>query len=108
MNTLHNDIEETNILTVEQSKWRNLYLSLERLRENKDFQAVILEGYFRDAAVDGVSMLAHDYTVTNGKRPEIMESLVAISRLQDFFRIVDHLGAPQDDSDEDEQGVTYE
>lgn len=101
MNTLHNDIEETNILTVEQSKWRNLYLALERLHENKDFQTLILEGYFRDSAVDGVSMLAHDYTVTNGKRPEVMEQLVAISRLQDYFRIVTHLGAPQDDDDLD-------
>lgn len=99
MNTLTN--EEKEILTVENQYWVDKAQALARLEENKDFQSVILEGYFRDKAVDGVSLLANDGIKQGGHRSDVMEDLIAISSLQDFFITIRNLGyAAEDDLDE--------
>ena len=94
-------------LTAEELKeynyWVGMKQALERLENNPDFQKVILEGYFKDKAVNGVSMLASGYIKKNGLRPDVMESLVAISQLQDFFVTVKQLGTePEEDDSEDD------
>ena len=92
-------------LTAEELKEYNYYVgmrqALERLENNPDFQKVILEGYFKDKAVNGVSMLASGYIKKNGLRADVMESLVAISQLQDYFITVKQLGTEDDSEDED-------
>jgi hypothetical protein len=52
---------------------------------------LILEGYFKDFAINQTSMLATDYVRKSGSRPEIMERLIAISNLQDWFATVKQL-----------------
>ena len=95
-------------LTADELKEYNYYVgmrqALERLENNPDFQKVILDGYFKDKAVNGVSMLASGYIKKNGLRADIMESLVAISQLQDYFITVKQLGAEDDSEDEDGVG----
>ena len=92
-------------LTADELKEYNYYVgmrqALERLENNPDFQKVVLDGYFKDKAVNGVSMLASGYIKKNGLRADIMESLVAISQLQDYFITVKQLGAEDDSEDED-------
>ena len=97
-------------LTADEVKEYNYYVgmrqALERLEANPDFQKVILEGYFKDKAINGVSMLATNYIRKNGLRPEVMEALVAISQLQDFFITIKQLGAEVDEFDDgDEDSV---
>ena len=101
-----NQIAE-NELTAEMLEEYNYYVglkqALDRLETNPDFKKVILEGYFRDKAVNGVSLLATDYVRKNGLRAEIMENLVAISNLQDYFLTIKKMGTePEDDDTEDE------
>ena len=96
-----------NELTAEMLEEYNYYVgqkqALDRLETNPDFKKVILEGYFRDKAVNGVSLLATDYVRKNGLRAEIMENLVAISNLQDHFLTIKKMGTePEDDDIEDE------
>ena len=75
--------------------------SLTRLKDNPDFKKLILEGYFKDFAVNQTSMLATDYVRKTGTRPEVMERLVAISNLQDWFITIEQLGTiPQDEDEE--------
>lgn len=75
--------------------------SLTRLKDNQDFKKLILEGYFKDFAVNQTSMLATDYVRKTGTRPEVMERLVAISNLQDWFITIEQLGTiPQDEDEE--------
>ena len=92
-------------LTADELKEYNYYVgmrqALERLENNPDFQKVILDGYFKDKAVNGVSMLASGYIKKNGLRADIMEILVEISQLQDYFITVKQLGAEDDSEDED-------
>ena len=96
-----------NELTAEMLEEYNYYVgqkqALDRLETNPDFKKVILEGYFGDKAVNGVSLLATDYVRKNGLRAEIMENLVAISNLQDYFLTIKKMGTePEDDDIEDE------
>ena len=75
--------------------------ALTRLKDNKDFKKLILEGYFKDFAVNQTSMLATDYVRNTGKRPEVMERLVAISNLQDWFITIEQLGSVSPEEEEE-------
>lgn len=93
--------EQQEILEVENRYWTEMYHHLEELKKNKHFQELILKGYFQDKAINGVSLLAQDHVVQNGKRGVVMEDLVAVSKLQDFFITVENLGAPAPSEDEE-------
>jgi hypothetical protein len=98
-----NNLNDQDILEVENKYWVDMWVSLERLQSNKDFQRVILDGYFKDKAVNGVSLLAQDSIVTGGHRTAVMEDLIAISSLQDHFISIENLGSiSSEDDDEDE------
>ena len=94
--------EGADLLTVENQYWTSMWDSLERLKSNDDFKRVILDGYFKDKAINGVSLLATDYVKRGGLRPEVMEQLVAISNLQDYFATIENLGTTPEVDDEPE------
>lgn len=87
-----NNLENQEVLTVSNTSHAEMKEALLRLHNNKDFQKVILEGYFKNKAVDGVSLLATDYVKRNGLRSEVMEQLIAISNLEDYFSTIINLG----------------
>ena len=101
MNNLNTQQTEEELIEVENQYWVDMWKSLERLHKNPDFKRVILEGYFKDRAVDGVSMLANRLTLQEGKRSEIMESLIAVSRLQDHFIMIENLGNIPEEQEEE-------
>lgn len=102
-------MEPTELETVENQYWVDMYEALQRLEKNKDFQAVILEGYFRDKAINGVSMLAEPSIKQQGQRGDIMEDMVAISNLQYHFKMIKNLGSiAQDDMLEEALNPTKE
>lgn len=93
---------ESEILRVENLYWSDMAQSLERLEKNEDFKRVILEGYFKDKAINGVSLLATDHVKRGGFRGDIMEQLVAISQLEDYFIMIKSLGTAPVESEEEE------
>lgn len=97
-----NNLSDQQLLEVENQYWVDMWQALERLKENKDFQKVILQGYFKDKAVNGVSLLAQDAIVQNGHRTAVMEDLIAISSLEDFFVTIENLGTIPSADEEDE------
>lgn len=105
MNNLEN--EQVEVETIINNQWIAKYDALIRLERNPDFKLLILDGYFRDKAVDGVSLLANEGIKRQGLRSDVMEQLVAISNLQDFFITVRNLGgnakAALEESFEDEE-----
>jgi len=94
-----NNLSEQQLLEVENEYWVSMNIALQNLKENKDFQTVILDGYFKDKAINGVSLLAQDSIVEGGRRTAVMEDLIAISSLEDFFIRIENLGtvAPEDE-----------
>jgi hypothetical protein len=96
-----NNLSDQQILEVENRYWVDMWASLKRLKENKDFQRVILDGYFKDKAVNGVSLLAQDGIIAGGHRSAVIEDLIAISSLEDFFVTIENLGTvPSEEDDE--------
>jgi hypothetical protein len=99
------NLEDQKLLEVENQYWVDMWASLERLQKNKDFKRLILDGYFKDKAINGVSLLGQDAIVDSGMRPRVMEDLVAISKLEDFFITVENLGTVPPEEDEEESDV---
>lgn len=92
------------VLNVESQYWVDKADALKRLMGNADFKSVILDGYFKDKAVNGVSLLANEGIKRAGQRPDIMEMLVAVSQLQDYFKMILNLGSLAEDDMEDLEG----
>ena len=79
--------------------------ALERLQKNPDFKRVIREGYLEAKVLASVSLLAVPQIKDNGKRPAVVEDLIAASNLQYFFMQVEgaYQGAKDPVLSDDEQ-----
>lgn len=104
-NLVENASSEDELLKIENQYWVEMAQALERLETGRphpdDFRKVILDGYFKDKAINGVSLLATDHVKRAGVRGEIMEQLVAISHLEDYFHTIKNLGTIPEEDDED-------
>jgi len=95
---------EEELIMIENQYWMEMAAALIRLENGNpkpdDFKRVIMDGYFKDKAINGVSMLGTEHVRRSGVRPDIMEQLVAISHLQDYFLTIKALGtAPEEDEE---------
>jgi len=88
--------------TTSNEYWVEQYEALQRLKENPDFQKVILEGYFKDKAIASTSMLATEYVRQTGTRGVVVEELIAISHLENRFHTIENLGAPVEEEELEE------
>lgn len=102
---MNTPMTEQELLQVDNTYNVQMWEAVERLRKNEDFQKVILEGYLQKRAVDGVSMLATQHVIQNGLRSQVMESLIAISHLEDYLLMIESLGniPPEDFEDEESE-----
>lgn len=100
--------QEEQLEMVENQQWISRWEALQRLEKNPDFINVISEGYIRDRSLNGVSMLANEGVKRQGQRPDVMEMLVAVSTLQDYFRMIKNLGAIAKDEMDEETGPEAE
>lgn len=92
---------EEELLRVENQYWVDMARDLAWLKGQPQFKRVILDGYFKDKAINGVSLLAHEHVKQNGLRSDVMEQLVAISNLEDYFVTIESLGTiPDEDTEE--------
>ena len=100
--------EEVELEMVETQQWVSRYEALQRLEKNPDFINVISEGYIRDRALNGVSMLANEGVKRQNQRGDVMEMLVAVSALQDYFKMLKNLGAIAKEDMDEETGPEVE
>ena len=61
-----------------------------RLQRNGDFKKVITNGYLKEKVLASVSLLGVPQIKDKGRRPDVMEDLVAASNLAYFFKIIEH------------------
>jgi len=61
-----------------------------RLQRNGDFKKVIMDGYLKEKALASVSLLGVPQIIDKGRRPHVIEDLVAISNLGYYFKIIEH------------------
>jgi hypothetical protein len=67
--------------------------ALERLTNNKDFKAVILEGLFRDEAVRLVHLKSHPAMQTEEHQKNILREMDGIGSLVSYLRNQRHFAA---------------
>ena len=103
-----NIVDQAAIADTEALYWVEQAEALERLERNDDFRKVIRDGYLKDKALRGVSLLAHDGTKRAGARPDVMEALIAVSSLDDHFRVIRQLGGMAKDDLAEEAGEDFE
>lgn len=94
------NVDGKDLYEVENQYWGEMFEALSELKKDPKFQKVILEGYFKDKAINGVSLLATDYIKQNNLRSDVMEQLVAISNLEDYFATIENLGTIPEDEEE--------
>lgn len=82
--------EHNELMTVSLDHAVDMGEALNRLRQNEDFKTVITNGYLKEKVLASFSLLAVPQVKEAGRRPDIMEDLVAASNLLYFFQIVDH------------------
>lgn len=71
--------------SVDNSYWVELDKALKRLLKSEDFKKVILEGYLKDKALSGVSLLGRSDVKKRGERPDVIEELVSVANLQQYL-----------------------
>lgn len=82
--------EELHTITTEQAEHAVVVgEALKRLKQNPDFKTVIEQEYLESKVLSSVSLLAEPRTKQQGRRPDVMEDLVAASNLQFFFLMVE-------------------
>lgn len=97
-NQTTDNVEELEV--IERNALVAKYEALQSLKEDKRFQVLITDGYFKEEAIRLTSMLGTEYTRQAGVRGVLMENLVAISTLEDHFATIEALGAPVEDEEE--------
>lgn len=81
--------EDLELETIEMEHHMEMGEALNRLKENKDFQKIIIDGYLKDKVLASVSLLAVPQISDQGRRPGVMEDLISASNLQYFFKQVE-------------------
>jgi hypothetical protein len=74
-------------------KFVELGQSLERLRSNRDFKKLILEGYFEQEAIRLVHLKADPSMQTQERQASIVSQMDAIGSLSSYFNLVLHKAA---------------
>lgn len=64
--------------------------ALERLRENRDFQKIVLEGYFRDEAIRLVHLKTDPNMQSDERQRSILTQMDGIGALNGYFSMVLH------------------
>jgi hypothetical protein len=98
--------EEIELETITMEHHLKMGEAMDRLRNNPDFQTVILDGYLKDKVLASVSLLAVPQIKDAGKRTDQMEDLISASNLQYFFQMIDNFHEGCKDpilSDDEEQ-----
>lgn len=59
--------------------------ALERLHNNADFKAIVLEGYFKEQAAGLVAMRAHPAMQNEREQANLLRGIDAIGEVQQYF-----------------------
>jgi hypothetical protein len=84
MNTIPQQIQQVEVSLEEAERVAAFGEALRRLEQNRDFQAVIFEGYFRDEAARLV-MLTGDITLKPEQKESVYAGIRGIAELRQFF-----------------------
>ena len=95
---MNNPTTDTNddLQYVDNSKWSQQKDALDALKNKSYYKTLIEEGYFKEYTLELVKSLADPYVVENGLRGNVLEKLVGIAKLDEYFTAVGILSTTED------------
>lgn len=66
-----------------------LAVALARLKDNRDFKSVVLDGYFKDEAVRLVHLKADPHFQSTEMQQSILAQINAIGALHEYFKVIE-------------------
>lgn len=91
MNNLLSDdvnLDDYEAAESDNSRWVEQKTALDSLRNKPYFKTLIEEGYFKDYAFELVMSLIDGSVVREGRRNVVLEKLVGVAKLQEYFDMV--------------------
>lgn len=85
------DLENYDAAEADNQHWVNQKVALDSLKNKPYFKTLIEEGYFKDYAFELVMSLISPEVMREGRRNVVMERLVGVAKLQEYFDMVDAL-----------------
>lgn len=90
------DVSGVELAETDNQYWVNQNNALGALKNKPYFKTLIEEGYFKDYVFELVMMLTDRGVVAEGRRNAIIERLVGVAKLQDYFGMVSGLSFTED------------
>lgn len=87
-----NAIQEIELNIKQAQELVNLNTSLQRLRNNRDFKKVFLDGFFKDEAVRLVHLKADPSMQTPEYQAAILKQMDGIGAIRSYFDMIEHQG----------------
>lgn len=105
---MNDEVEQIELSIQEAKKNVNKMQALLRLIDNKDFQVVLDDGYFRDEASRIVILKADPEMQKEEYQKQLDNSIIAIGGLRQYFRTVMQLGRMAERSISDDERTREE
>lgn len=105
--SIEQQIEQVEISLENAKKAIHKMETLDRLYRNKDFQEVILEGYFKDEA-SRLVLLKGDVNIMDDQERHCEKMINGIGCLRAYFQMVNHFGTQAEKAMEDDQATREE
>lgn len=101
-NLLEDDVNlDVELEQADNRYWVEQKKALDSLMNKPYFKTLIEEGYFKDYAFELVMQLTDRAVVAEGRRNEVLEKLVGVARLKDYFDMVGALANTEDTYNEE-------
>ena len=97
MNNLENN---DNLQEVSNKYWVDQKEAIQALREKPFFKKLILEGFMKDYLFDLAMELINPKTISENSRNVIMEKIVGIAKLQEYFEMAEALTMTEEGHEE--------
>lgn len=101
MTNLENDAVQEDIITEDNSYWVGQKQALARLETKAFHKTLIEEGYLKDYMFSLVMSLIDQGVVQNGQRQAVIEKLVGLARLRNYFDMLRAKGSTEAEYEEE-------
>jgi len=107
MSNLATDENSSELIATDNSYWVAMKNALTTLENRPGFNDLVLEGYFKDRVDSLLRELIDTDVMEKGLRGGVIERLVAIARLKEYFSTIKAVGGNGTQEQEDEEDRAY-
>lgn len=107
MSNLTTDENSGELIAVENGYWVAMKNALQTLEGRPAFNELVIEGYFKDKVDSLLRELISVDVMEQGLRNSVIERLVAVARLQDYFSTIKAVGGNNTEQQEQDEELAF-